>query len=229
VNATRDLSSIGRLLASDARSTMLDTLMDGDEHSVTELAGHARVAPSTASAHLAALTGAGLVEVRAEGRHRRVRLKGPEVARALEGLAAISTPAGVSSLRGSTARGQLAYARTCYDHLAGRVGIAMADGLVRRGAVVHREGTFALSDVATGVLSPMGIDLGEVQGARRPVVLACLDWTEGRPHVAGALGASLCSLLMRSGAIRRRRGTRAVVLTDAGAAFLQEHLGVRLA
>ena len=208
---------------------MLDLLMDGADHAVTELAEHARVASSTASAHVASLAEAGFVEVHAQGRQRRVRLTGPKVARALEGLAAIATaPADVSSFTESISRRQLAAARTCYDHLAGRLGVAIADGLVRRRALVSHDGVFALSEVAAEVLRPMGIDVDDVRGARRAVVVGCADWTEGRPHVAGALGSSLCSLLLGTGAIRKRRGTRAVVLTEAGAGFLRDHLGLAL-
>jgi DNA-binding transcriptional ArsR family regulator len=206
---------------------MLDLLLDGADHAMTELGEHARVAPSTASTHVAALARAGLVTVQADGRQRRVRLTGSKVAGALEALAAIATgPASVSSLAESTSRGQLANARTCYDHLAGRLGVAIADGLVRRGAIVSRDDAFALSKMASEVLGPMGIDVEDVRGTRRAAVVACADWTEARPHVAGALGSSICSLLLETGAIRRRRATRAVVLTETGADFLRDHLGL---
>jgi len=221
------ISAIGRVLSSDARATMLDALMDGAEHPVTELALRAGVAPSTATAHVATLADAGLVDVRRNGRQRRVRLSGPEVARALEGLAAIAAPSmDVHSLSEATARDQLAAARTCYDHLAGRLGVAVTEGLVRRGVVVAQGAAFVISDIARDILGPIGIDFEAVVGGRRSPVLGCIDWTEGQPHVAGALGAAVCALLLRAGAIRRRRGTRAVVLTEPGAAFLVEHLGV---
>jgi len=105
------------------------------------------------------------------------------------------------------------------------LGVGIADGLVRRGALLLRDGLFVLSDEAERVLSALGVDLSELRSARRPVVRSCLDWTEGRPHVAGGLGSSLCGVLLRSGAIRRRRGTRAVAVTDSGAALLARHFG----
>jgi DNA-binding transcriptional ArsR family regulator len=225
----RDLAWIGRILASDARSAMLDHLMDGADHAVTELAEHARVAPSTATAHVAALVEAGLVTVHALGRQRRVRLAGAKVARALEGLGAIATaPGNVSSLKESTSRRQLEAARTCYDHVAGRLGVAIADGLVDREALISSDGAFALTAMADVTLGAMGIDMENVRRAKRAVAAACLDWTERRPHVGGALGSSLCRMLLDTGAIRKRRGSRAVVLTDEGADFLRYHLGIAL-
>jgi helix-turn-helix protein len=205
---------------------MLDVLMDGAAHSATELANEAQVAPSTASAHLSALAEGGLVSVEPRGRERRFRLAGPEVARALEALARIAPALPVaSSLRRSTARAHLAAGRTCYDHLAGRLGVAVADGLMRRGALAWRAGAFIVLDRGKQVLSGLGIGVDEFN-SRRPLVLACLDWTEDRPHISGALGSAVRDLLFASGSIRRRRGTRAVAVTDSGADWLREHIGV---
>jgi DNA-binding transcriptional ArsR family regulator len=229
VGDSRHLASIGRLLGSDARSAMLDLLMDGTHHAAGELANEAGVAPSTASAHLSALVEGGLVTVDRHGRQRRFRLEGPAVARALEALGGLAAaPASISSLRESTARRQLATARTCYDHLAGRLGVAIADALVQRGALLSKDGIFTISQAGERLFSRIGIDVDELRKARRAVVLACSDWTEGRPHVAGALGKALNALFLESGWIRRRRGTRAVALTESGAAWLREHLGVEL-
>jgi DNA-binding transcriptional ArsR family regulator len=227
VDAGGDFAPIGRLLASEARSAMLDLLMDGADHSATELASQARVAPSTASAHLSSLVRGGLITVERQGRQRRFRLAGPAVARALESLGQVATArAAVSSLRESTARNQLTTARLCYDHLAGRLGVAITNSLVQRGALCSEDGVFSLSEAGTELLSAIGIDVDELRAARRAMVLACSDWTEDRPHVAGALGRALCGLLLESGWIRRRRGTRAVALTELGASSLREQLGV---
>jgi len=229
VNGSKELASIGRLLASDARTAMLDLLMDGADHAATELASRARIAPSTASAHLSALVRGGLVTVRRQGRQRRFQLAGPPVARALESLGELTAaPAAISSLREFTARSQLAMARTCYDHLAGRLGVAITDALVQRGALLSKDGVFTLSEAGDDMISAIGIDVDELRKSRRPLALACSDWTEDRPHVAGALGSALCCLLLESGWIRRRRGTRAVALSESGAAWLRDLLGVEL-
>lgn len=229
MNDSQGLASIGKLLASDARAAMLDLLMDGGDHSATELASRARIAPSTASGHLSALVRGGLVTVRRQGRQRRFRLAGLPVARALESLGEITpTPAAISSLREFTARSQLAMARTCYDHLAGRLGVAITDALVRRGALLSEDGVFTLSEAGADMISAIGIDVDELRKSRRPLALACSDWTEDRPHVAGALGSALCRLLLESGWIRRRRGTRAVALSESGAASLRDVFGVEL-
>jgi hypothetical protein len=208
---------------------MLDLLMDGTHHAAGELANQAGVAPSTASAHLSALVAGGLVTVDRHGRQRRFRLEGPAVARALEALGGLAAaPAPASSLREATARSQLATARICYDHLAGRLGVAIADALVQRGALLSNDNVFTLSGAGERLISRLGIDVNELRQARRALVLACSDWTEGRPHIAGALGKALGVLFLESGWIRRRRGTRAVALTDSGAAWLREQLAVEL-
>jgi hypothetical protein len=169
------------------------------------------------------------VTARRQGRHRRFRLAGPAVARALEALGDIDGgPAAVRSLRESTIRSQLAAGRTCYDHLAGRLGVAITDALVRRRALIPREGLFTLSRAGAELISHLGIDVAELRSARRPLVLACSDWTENRPHVAGALGSALCSLFLETGWIRKRRGTRAVAVTEAGAVSLRQYLGIDL-
>jgi DNA-binding transcriptional ArsR family regulator len=229
VGDTRHLASIGRLLGSDARSAMLDLLMDGTDHAATELANAARVAPSTASTHLSALLGGGLVTVERRGRQRRFRLDGPEVARALEAVGGLAAqPAAMSSLRETTDHRQLVAARTCYDHLAGRLGVAITDGLVQQGSLISKDGVFTISRAGERQISRIGIDVTELRKGRRALVLACSDWTEARPHVAGALGLALCRLLLDRRLIRRRRGSRSVALTEPGAAWLSEHLGVEL-
>jgi hypothetical protein len=167
-----------------------------------------------------------LVDVRRNGRQRRVRLSGPEVARALEGLAAIAAPStDVHSLSEATARDQLAAGRTCYDHLAGRLGVAVTEGLVRRGAVVAQGSAFVISDVARDVLGSIeSMSKRSLAAGGRQCSVASTgpkaSARSGRPR-RGRLRAAAAA-----GAIRRRRGTRAVVLTELGAAFLAEHLGV---
>jgi hypothetical protein len=187
------------------------------------------VAPSTATEHLARLEHGGLVRSERRGRARHVRLAGPEVARALEALAAVAPlkrPAGLKAWQHGEA---LRAARSCYDHLAGVAGVALADALVARGVVEPADRAFAPTAAGEAELAAFGLDVAAVRGARRATSRACLDWSERRPHVAGALGAALLDELLRRRWLRRRPDGRALTLTPAGAAGFAAELGVPLA
>lgn len=205
------VSAPARLLAEPARAAVVVELLDGRSRSAGELATVAGVGASTMSAHLAALVDGGLVRVRREGRHRFFALAGPEVARAVEALQALAPRAPVASYRQSSAARRIAHARTCYDHLAGRIGVALADELVAAGAIGElRAGeTAELLDVAA-VPRWRLTDLDDT--TRRPLVRGCLDWTERRPHVAGALGAHLLRVALAQGWVRRAPTGRGLVV-----------------
>ncbi len=226
MHSEADIAAVAGAMASDARTAMLDVLCDGGSHPAGDLAREAGVAPSTGSAHLAALVEAGLVEVRQVGRQRRYRLAGPEVARALEALAAVAPRRPATSLRGVTAAERLRAGRTCYDHLAGRLGVAVTDVLVSRRAVRRRDDRFELTRAGAGLLADLGVDVVAAREQRRGFALACLDWTERRHHLAGALGAGLCDRLFSLGWIRRAGPGRAVAVTEAGATGLRAELGI---
>jgi DNA-binding transcriptional ArsR family regulator len=220
MHETTDLAALGRLLAAPARAAMVDALFDGRAWSVGELAEAARVSPSTASEHLQALAGGGLVAGVREGRHRRYRLASDEIAGALESLSTLAPLRPPSGLRGNTRSEAMRAARTCYDHLAGRLGVAVADGLVQ--AEVLRPAAQSFAPTASGelALAAVGIDLGALSRTRRPMTLACLDWSEQRPHLAGALGAALLRRLEASGGLERRAPGRAVRLLPPARALL---------
>jgi hypothetical protein len=172
------------------------------------------------------LLAAGLLTERRQGRHRYVELAGPHIAQLIEDMTAHTDPAQRPSggLRGVAAAGALARGRTCYDHLAGRLGVAVTDALISRGLLQQTTG-FALTEVG---IAWFASDLG-MNGAspsRRPVVLACLDWTERRPHLAGLAGARLCAHFFEQRWIRRVGSGRAVRVTSAGEAALRDTLGV---
>src|SRR5690348_6171067 len=164
---------------------MLSALHEGSPLPGGELARRAGIASSTASEHLAQLVDAGLVRGERRGRHRFYALAGDDVARAWEALALIAPPKEVRTLRAASVGAALAEARTCYDHLAGRLGVAVTDALVAGGALDDRDGGLALGEEHTQ-LAALGIDVAAQRG-RRPLVLCCIDWSERRPHVAGAL------------------------------------------
>jgi DNA-binding transcriptional ArsR family regulator len=223
VDRDADIAAVAALIGQEARASMLSALADGRAASAGELADRARVSPATASAHLARLRSAGLVTVERKGRRREVRLAGDDVAAAVEALAVIAPPRSPTSLREARAADGLRDARTCYDHLAGRLGVELAERMCDRGLLT--EDAFALTDRGEQWCAELGIDIPGLRGRRRPLTRACLDWTERRPHLAGALGAALTELFLARGWIDRRAGSRAVRVTPHGRAGLEAVLG----
>jgi DNA-binding transcriptional ArsR family regulator len=217
---TNDLAALGRLLAAPARAAMVDALFDGRAWTVAELAAAAGVSPSTASEHLQALAQGGLVSGTREGRNRRYRIASDEIAVALESLSTLAPLRPSKGLRAITRNEAMWAARTCYDHLAGRLGVAVADGLVQAGVLQPAEQSFATTPHGAAALAAAGIDLDALSRTRRPATLACLDWSEQRPHLAGALGAALLRRLESAGGIQRLTPGRAVRLQPAGRALL---------
>jgi DNA-binding transcriptional ArsR family regulator len=218
VSETNDLAALGRLLAAPARAVMVDALFDGKAWSVGELAGAAGVSPSTASEHLQALAGGGLVVSVRDGRRRRYQLASDEIAQALESLSTLAPLRPASGLRAVTRSEAMRAARTCYDHLAGRLGVAVAEGLVAAEVVQPAERGFAPTARGARALAGAGIELDA--RTRRPATLACLDWSERRPHLAGALGAALLRRIEATGGLERLTPGRAVRLLPPGRALL---------
>jgi DNA-binding transcriptional ArsR family regulator len=221
-----DIPRIAELIGVRARAEMLSALHQGRPLPAGELARRAGIAASTASAHLARLVAAGLVSVDRRGRHRFYALASAEVAGAWEALSLIAPLHPARSLRAAATGRALAEARTCYDHLAGRLGVAVTDALLAAGALVEQDGAFVLGRT-TDALSTLGVDVTADRG-RRPLVLRCLDWSERRPHLAGSLGAAIAGQAFARGWIERLPASRAVRLTAPGRAFLAEALGVDL-
>ncbi|MBX7549915.1 winged helix-turn-helix domain-containing protein [Streptomyces sp. NPDC004232] len=221
------LAALAALLADETRATCLLALLDGRAWTAGELARHARVAASTLSEHLDRLVAGGLLAQERQGRHRYVRLADARVAGLVEDLAAQVPAAAVRraprTLRESGAGSAMARGRTCYDHLAGRLGIALTDALTVRG-LLRQDTGFALTDAGVQWFREMGMGL-EVSG-RRPLARACLDWTERRPHLAGAAGAALCRHALEAGWCARIGSERAVKVTASGERELSELLGI---
>jgi DNA-binding transcriptional ArsR family regulator len=221
-----DLASVARLLAEPARMAMLEALLGGDTRSGRQLAAAAGVAPSTASEHLAQLQEGGLVTATADGRKRAYSLSGPPVAEALEALAALAPPKPVNSLREATAAQLHREARTCYDHLAGSLGVAVCDALVAREAIDPADGGWMVTAHGERGLAQLDIDVGALRTLRRPLTRVCIDWSERRPHLAGALGAAIASGFLDRRWLERRPGMRAVAVTPRGRRALAEWPGV---
>jgi DNA-binding transcriptional ArsR family regulator len=222
-----DTAAVGRLLAAPARAAMLDALFDGEAWSVRELARVSRVSPSTASEHLDLLRRGGLVVAARDGRHRRYRLAGPRVAEALECLGALAPPLPARGLSDSSRNEALRLGRTCYDHLAGRLGVAVTDALVDRAYLLGTADDFAPTPAGVRAFAAVEIDVAQLRYARRPLSRSCLDWSERRPHLAGALGAALLARLESVRGLERVNGGRAVQLRPRGRTLLAD-LGIEV-
>jgi DNA-binding transcriptional ArsR family regulator len=225
-----DLAAVGSLVADPGRCRILLALDDGRALPAGRLAAEAGVSPATASSHLRKLTEAHLLAVEAHGRYRYYHLAGPAVARLIETLGQLAPAAPIRSLRQDTRAAALRRARTCYDHLAGRLGVALADALVAGGQVELAKDGGLMTDTGMELLRKLGIDVDPMaaRSSRRGRVLCrpCLDWSERRPHLAGAVGAALCTLSFDNGWIRRIEGTRAVAITPKGQRSYRELFGV---
>jgi DNA-binding transcriptional ArsR family regulator len=238
-----DFSPVAALLADKARAAMLSALLDGSVLAAGELSKVAGVSAATASAHLSRLLEGGMVRVTRQGRHRYYQLAGHEIAEVIEVLSQISPAQPVRSLRESREAAALAEARTCYDHLAGRAGVALLDSLLSSGllaadgevrpaampatglAVV---GPLAFEVTAAGALTlgSFGVDVAAARRSRRRFAGACLDWTQRRPHLNGALGAAITARLFDLDWITRGPGKRGVRITPAGQDGLASTFGL---
>jgi len=214
---------------------MLHALMDGRSLTASELARVAGITPQTASGHLARLAVAGLLAVDKQGRHRYHRLASPAVAQMMESIMQVAS--GLDTTRPRLVVGPrdaaLRAARTCYDHLAGRLGVALADALVEVGRVELASDGGMVTDAGIQFFGRIGIDLDVLathSGKRLARVLCrpCLDWSERRPHLAGTIGAALCAHSLGKGWIRRNDGTRAVTITPKGRLVFRDEFDVRL-
>jgi len=214
------------LLADPARVAMLWALSDGRRLPAGELARRAGVRPSTASSHLARLEAAGLVQAEILGRHRYFRLANPSVIPVLESLAALLPVPSPGGSRGPDAR--LRRARTCYDHLAGELGVRLAEALTARGDLVLEGQDYRLTPEGTGRLLAFSLDPAPLLQGRRAFARACLDWSERRFHLAGALGSALLERLLALDWIRRTEASRAVEITALGYRGLRSAFGIEL-
>jgi len=227
--AAANMVEVAALVGDTARATMLAALMGGQALTASELAALARVSRSTASGHLGKLTAARLLAVTQKRRNRYYRIASPLVAKMLESIkavAALETPARYQPR--SAQDDALRFARTCYDHLAGRLGVALADALVAKRYVVLSEEGGEVTPAGARFLAKFGVALESKSGSRRLFCRACLDWSERRHHMAGLVGAEIWRRLMELGWLARRRDTRAVRVTPAGRRGLRETFGVKL-
>jgi DNA-binding transcriptional ArsR family regulator len=218
------------VIGDPARAAMLQALFDGRALPATSLAWAAGISAQSASNHLAKQVAGDLLKVTTQGRHRYYRLAGPEVAQVLEALAVLG-PAPRALVRPLDAKARsLREARSCYDHIAGRLGVALADAM-EHGGLIEADGgdRYRLTEAGHARLNALGVDLSPPKAvARRGALRPCLDWTERRRHLAGPLAAHLMTRLMDLGWIRRTGPTRALLLTPTGRRGLTDALGLDL-
>ena len=221
-----DISKVGALLADPARAAMSVALCGEYALPASELAERAGISASTTSIHLAKLMEAGWVELEQHGRHHYYRLTSPQIAKLLE--QAMSVVPARTALKPHSERthqhdqhGDLRPARTCYDHLAGKLGVALTDALVQQGVLEVADKDFILTGQGKVVLQDLGVDVVAAARQRRAFARRCLDWTERRDHLGGALGAAICTIWWEQGWVQRQEQTRALCVTLSGEAQLQ--------
>jgi DNA-binding transcriptional ArsR family regulator len=234
VNAEMDIDvvrcNIAGAIGEPARARILSCLLDGRSRTSTELAAVAGVSPSTTSVHLSRLRAEHLIKVLAQGKHRYYSLRSRQVARALETLSLLAS--GSRPGFAPTTPHHLRAARTCYDHIAGAIGVLLHDRLrALNWLVVRRNGwsdSYELSEGGAKGLERLGIDIRSVRMLRRRFAFACLDWSERRFHLGGALGAAVLDLTLRREWVEKEPSSRALSLTRLGRREMQSRLGLRL-
>ena len=221
-----DIAAAAALLGDPARAAMIALLVSGDAYPATVLAASAGISAQTASVHLAKLAAGGIVASTKNGRHRLYRLGSYKVAAAIEALTAISSVRAVRSLHQSDESKAMNTARMCYDHLAGFVAVAIVDDLIRRRALARRDRGYVVTKRGRSWLLEFGIDVDSVATSKRKFATQCLDWSERRPHVGGALGAALADRMLAAGWFARRRSNRSLIVTEEGWKALHRRFGI---
>jgi DNA-binding transcriptional ArsR family regulator len=221
------IAEAASLIGDPARANMLAALLSGRAMTATELGLAAGVAPSTASGHLAKLVDGKLLSGVRTGRHRYFRLASPAVAQVLESLMALAGDGPPRYRPKSRCDDAMARARTCYDHLAGKLGVALADSLAARDHLVLSEEGGLLTESGRTFLGGLGVQLDHGK-SRRAFCRPCLDWSERRWHIGGTIGAALADRCFALGWAERRNDSRAIAITAAGERAFDELFGVRL-
>lgn len=210
-----EFSKIARLIGDKARSIMLWSLLDGKAYTATELAVCSNISRQSVSNHLSKLMEADLILAEKQGRHRYYRLANEQVAQAVEALASL-IPDKKIEINKSPEAEKLAYARTCYDHLAGELSIQMTTSLLEKGVIVVVEKNYSVTEFGKDWFAEIGIDVENLKTKQRSFAHQCMDWTERKHHIAGALGAAILDHFFKNDWIRRKQNSREVVITALG-------------
>ncbi|MBX4149050.1 ArsR/SmtB family transcription factor [Paenibacillus lautus] len=222
MNANSNIAQVASLVSDASRAAILTVLLDGRYHPASELAYMANIKPQTASFHLSKMVAANLVTVEQQGRHRYYGIQNQEVAQIMETLLSITPPVEIRSLNQAVENEALRQARTCYDHLAGKLGIQLTNSLLSAGVLSEEGDQFTVTEKGEDFFKAFQVDLGRVKRKRRSFTHRCLDWSERRHHLAGALGHALLERLLELHWIQRVPSTRAIKITPEGKKGLQE-------
>jgi DNA-binding transcriptional ArsR family regulator len=223
-----DLASVAALIADRHRAQMLLTLLGGTPQSGSALAEAAGISRSLASAHLKKLVAGGFVKARPNGRQRLYSIASEPVAEALEILILLAPASPARTLKEAGRAKNLRWARMCYDHLAGAVGVALTEALIGRGLILDRDGGYLLGPSGPAGFREIGVDVSQLERRTRPLLRPCLDWSERRYHLAGSLGAALSASMLERKWIATREASRIVTVSPAGAAGLHGWIGIDL-
>ncbi len=221
-----NVGKVAALIGDPVRSKMLFALLDGRELSASELAFRGDASPQAASAHLAKLVEGGLLCARNAGRQRLFRIASGEIAHAIEVLASIAPVTPVTSLNQHSAMQRLRVARSCYDHLAGRLGVALTDALTAQRLLAARSDAFTVTRDGERFFSDLRVDVERARAGKRHFARACMDWTERRHHIAGSLGAALLDRFLKNGWVLRNSRDRSLEITASGNEQLQNVFGI---
>ena len=223
-----EMAEVANLIGDVSRANILAALMDGRALTALELSLAAGVTAQTASSHLAKLLGGNLLVVEKQGRHRYYRLASAQVARTLEAVMALTIEAPPRHRAKSRLDDELRAARMCYDHVAGRIGVGIADALIGLGHVVLEGDAGEVTESGRGFFSDLGVDLTTPVKSRRVFCRSCLDWSERRPHIAGRVGAEIASFCFDRKWLARNSASRALTITGQGRKMLPRAFGVEL-
>jgi DNA-binding transcriptional ArsR family regulator len=221
-------AALGAIIGAPARANMLSALFDGRALTATELARVAGITSQTASSHLSKLLDANLLIVEKHGRFRYYKLANLQVAEALEPLTLLSPHKPTPARTGSKEVVGIREARFCYDHVAGTLGVALTSAMLKNGYLAENDRDYRVTARGEAFLERLGIDLPEIKSQRRVLARKCLDWSERKPHVSGALGAAIASVLITKGWLKRAKTGREIRITDIGHKAIARHFGVRV-
>jgi DNA-binding transcriptional ArsR family regulator len=225
MESDNQFSAVAYLIGEHARAAMLWNLLDGRAYTAGELALSANISPQSASNHLSKLIKANFLKVEKQGKHRYYRFARDEVAFAIESIANLMPYKKTNDLQNSISNGDIQYARTCYDHLAGKIAVNLTQTLIKQKILALNGNNFLVSSKGEAWFEMIGLNLDELKNAKRHFAKPCLDWTERRHHLAGALGAALLNQMLCFNWIRRKANSRVVILTAKGETELNK-LGI---
>ncbi|MDF2036881.1 winged helix-turn-helix domain-containing protein [Cytobacillus oceanisediminis] len=228
MNVNSNVAKVASLVSEPSRAAILTVLLDGRYHTVNELAQMARIKPQTASFHLKKMLDAQVVTAEKQGRHRYYGILNQEVAQVMESFLSIAPPVEVKSFHHASEDKAIRLARTCYDHLAGNLGVQLTESLKSKGYITEENDTFSVTEDGKAFFHSMQIDLTSLKNKRRSFSHKCLDWSERRHHLAGALGNAILEKLLERNWIQRIPKTRAIKITTHGMKGLKETFAIEL-